>query len=146
MENKTMCEITAHGYKMKDGTVIPFKKLNMGEVSPEHIEEMNRAYASVWGMVLLRNDLLGLKDEIKKELSDQITKLTDSLEKHGKYCPANEDRIKEIINEEINQRTDLKIRKSAKIFDLMWKAAIVILVVVNIYLFILGKNPIQITP
>lgn len=132
-----MCEITTHGYKMQDGTIIPFKKLNMGDVSPDHIEEMNRASASVWDVVLLRNTIFSLKDEISKDVGAQIEKLSMAM---------NKEKIKELVHEEINNRTDLKIKKSAKILDIIWKAAVVLIVVINIYLFVKGKSPIQITP
>ena len=137
METKPMCEITTHGYKMQDGTIIPFKKLNMGDVSPDHIEEMNRASASVWDVVLLRNTIFSLKDEISKDVGAQIEKLSMAM---------NKEKIKELVHEEINNRTDLKIKKSAKILDIIWKAAVVLIVVINIYLFVKGKSPIQITP
>lgn len=137
MENKSMCGITTNGYKMKDGSIIPFKKLNMGDVSPEHIEELNKSVASVWDVVLLRNTIFGLKDEISKDVGAQIERLSMAM---------NKEKIKELVHEEINNRTDLKIKRSVKIFDLIWKAAVVLIVVINIYLFIKGRSPIQITP
>jgi hypothetical protein len=145
-EGRQMCEITTHGYKMKDGTIIPFKKLNMGDVSPDHVEEMNRSSASVWDVILLRNTIFGMKEEIKKDVSDQLGGITKLFTQHESYCPANEERVRELVHKEIGNRTDLKIRKSAKVFDLIWKGAVVLIVVINIYLFIIGKNPIQITP
>lgn len=132
-----MCGITTNGYKMKDGSIIPFKKLNMGDVSPEHIEELNKSVASVWDVVLLRNTIFGLKDEISKDVGAQIERLSMAM---------NKEKIKELVHEEINNRTDLKIKRSVKIFDLIWKAAVVLIVVINIYLFIKGRSPIQITP
>lgn len=144
--DREMCEITTHGYKMKDGTIIPFKKLNMGDVSPEHVEEMNNASASVWDVILLRNTIFGLKDEIRKDVSEQLAEISKLFTEHETYCPVNKEQVKKLVHEEIESRADLKIKKGAKIFDVIWKGAVVFLVVINIYLFIVGKNPIQITP
>ncbi|MDQ7818647.1 MAG: hypothetical protein RDU14_16600 [Melioribacteraceae bacterium] len=154
-----MCEITTHGYKMQDGTIIPFRKLDMGDVSPEHVEEMNKSSASVWDVVLLRNTIFGFKDEIKRDLSDQIKKLTETLGKHGNYCPANEDAVKEIVHKELVSKDvkelmqkELKnaaihqIDKGSKIIRYAWRVVLVIFVLLNIYLVFKGKSPIQITP
>jgi len=158
MEIKPMCEITTHGYKMKDGTIIPFKKLNMGDVSPEHVEEMNQAAASVWDVVLLRNTFLGLKEDIKKDLSEQITKLTKSLEEHSNYCPANIEKVKGIVREELMSENVkelmhknlmnaamLQMNKGSKIAKYVWRAVVVVFIIINIYLVFKGKAPIQIT-
>lgn len=141
-----MCKITNEGYQMKDGAVIPFKKLEIGDVSPEHIEELNKSYATVWDVVLLRNTIFSLREDIKKDVGEQIGKLTKTFGEHGSYCPANKEKVKDLVNEVIEDRTDLKITRGKKYFDLIWKAAIVFIVLLNIYLYLKGKSPIQITP
>ena len=137
METKPMCEITTHGYKMKDDTIIPFRKLNMGDVSPEHIEELNTSSASVWDIVLLRNSIFSLKDEISKDVGEQIEKLSIAM---------NKEKIRELVHEEIEKDKTARVKKGSKIFELIWKGALAILVVLNLIFLLLGKSPIQITP
>lgn len=132
-----MCEITTHGYKMKDGAIIPFKKLNMGDVSPEHIEELNTSSASVWDIVLLRNNIFNLKDEISKDVGEQIEKLSIAM---------NKEKIRDLVHEEIEKDKIARVKKGSKIFELIWKGALAILVVLNLVFLLLGKSPIQITP
>jgi len=153
-----MSSTTACGYKMNDGTIVPFKKLNIGDISPEHVEEMNNASASVWDVALLRNSIYTLKDEIKKDVAEQIDKLSESIIKHVLYCPVNPDGVKEIIYKEIeseNVKAQIQkqlrdtaiqqVNKGSKIVKYAWRAIVVIFLIINIYLILKGKSPIQVT-
>ncbi|MDQ7818911.1 MAG: hypothetical protein RDU14_17920 [Melioribacteraceae bacterium] len=154
-----MSETTTHGHKMTDGTIIPFKKLDIGDISPNHIDEMNKVSATLWDIVLLRNTIFDFKDEVKKDVCAQINELTKLIKNHESYCPANEDKVKELVQEELMSENVKKlmqkelmnvalkqVSKGSRIARYAWRAIIVIFLIINIYLFIIGKAVIQITP
>ena len=154
-----MCRTTNEGYIMKDGTLVPFKKLEIGDINPEHIDELNKSTASVLDLVLLNNKLFDWKDEIKNDVTKQIEKFAKTIIEHSKYCPANEERVKEIIStelvsenvKELMQKELMtaaleKLDKGSKIVRYVWRAVVALFILFNIYMIFKGKAPIQITP
>lgn len=141
-----MCTITKDGYLMKDGTTIPFKQLKFGDIAPHHVEEMNVSTASVWDVVLLRNSVFEIKDDIENMLSAQTKEIKGMLGTHAGECPINRDEVNKLIDERLNTRTEIKIKKGSKILEFVWKGMLAILVVLNLVFLLLGKSPIQITP
>ena len=51
-----MCEITTSGCKMKDGTTYKYS-VKLGDISPDHIQQMNENNATVWSVFLLHNKI-----------------------------------------------------------------------------------------
>ena len=51
-----MCEITTRGCKMIDGTIYEFN-VKLGDISPEHVQQMNDKSATVWAVFLLHNKI-----------------------------------------------------------------------------------------
>lgn len=157
--SKEMSKTTNEGYLMEDNTLVPFKKLEMGDVSPEHIEELNNSMASVLDLVLLNNRLFDWKDEIKNSIANQIVKLEKSFMQHSAVVPINEVRIKEILRSELmseNVRELMqkelmdaaikKLNKGSRIIRYAWRAVVVFLILFNAWLLSQGKIPIHFTP
>ena len=51
-----MCEITTSGCKMEDGTTYDYS-VKLGDILPDHIQQMNDSSATVWAVFLLHNKI-----------------------------------------------------------------------------------------
>lgn len=100
-----MCVATKDGYKMEDGTIIPFRGIDMLHVRPEHIIELNALPATEWGNLLM-------KDAIHKQgntFQNLINGLSSKLDKHNAETDNSVKKVFNsiLINEEIPEYTAL---------------------------------------
>ena len=70
-----MCEITTKGCKMIDGTTYEFN-VKLGDISPEHVHQMNEKSATVWAVFLLHNKI----DCILEKLEEPKRKYRSALQ------------------------------------------------------------------
>ena len=117
-----MCQITTLGYKMSDGTLIPFKNLEIQNIPVHHIEELNNASASAWEIVLLRNSMEDMKEEI-----------LEKNKSHTDTCPINKTRVVEIVNEEIKKIPGKTLTVTSRIANHFNKILLLGLTLATIY-------------
>jgi hypothetical protein len=64
-----MCEVTQDGYKMTDGEFVRFAD-EIQNISPKHIEEMNRSNPTSWDSFLVHKQISCLEKKILKALNN----------------------------------------------------------------------------
>lgn len=121
-----MCRISKDGYIMEDGTKIPFQKLNLGDISPKHIEQLNKSTPSIYDILLLRNDMYNMKDEI-------VNDVRQIVESHTIGCPINKDKVEHMIENKLTSYPKEKLKSTSKIlsyvsviFSFIWSAILFI--------------------
>lgn len=119
-----MCRITKDGYLMNDGSLIPFKNLDLKDIPVNHIEELNKTTATAWDIVLMRNSI----EEIKILFGAHFGA-------HSKSCPINKEEVKKIVNEELKSIPGKTFSAGAKFADNFTKILVLLLTIVTIWNF-----------
>lgn len=103
-----MCKLTPEGYQLSDGSIIPFD-FEVQNISPHQIDEFNKTQASVWDLVVLRKELVGME----RRIVDSVTK--------GIFSP---EQLDTVIDRRIKASKDIFWTKSKK----LWASLISIIV------------------
>jgi hypothetical protein len=114
-----MCKVTQSGYVMDDGTIIPFSKLKIEDLSVEHINELNTSSATAWDILLIRNSI------------DKIAEKVDNQAPCG-FGTCKED-VEILIEEKIKDIPHQVWNKTTKFSDQLTKFLVLLLTLVNIY-------------
>ena len=115
-----MCKITVDGYRMNDGSLIPFKNLDIQSIPVHHIEELNKTPATGWDIVLLRNSIEDIKQTLLNEQEKHIG------------CPVNKKEISKIVVEELKKIPERTLKRSSAIADNLTKILVFALTIVTI--------------
>lgn len=94
-----MCRLTPDGYKMEDGTIIPF---NFDVISdPKHVAELDRQNATKYEVLMVAKNMSNMEERIISVLDDKFKNMDDKLSAHNASCPINKDKIQSMIDKTI---------------------------------------------
>jgi len=117
-----MCKLTPEGYLMKDGTIIPLnEKLDISQVSPEHIEDLNTSYSTQLDSLLVRQGIIEIKECI------------DNLSNYKHICNPSELLINKFVQKELSKQPAkrfAKLRNNAKNISIF---LLVVIQVITLY-------------
>jgi len=131
-----MCKVTAEGFKMDDGTVIPFYGVDIKNISPKHIIELTKLPATAWDIFLFRSTVHDLKRDVERTTNALELKIEENVIAHKEGCPYNEKKVRKIAKEETEHIIASYPKKKLKsTSDVIRQVSVILQFIINIGLF-----------
>ena len=122
-----MCKLTESGYELKSGKIIPFHNCKLELLSSEEFAELSGSKASILDTLLIRDALHGLRTDMQTV----INKIDSFCDARKEGCPANEEKIKEIAQQVVDNQPK---RVYNKVVEISKSFGMILILVINIIL------------
>ena len=122
-----MCKLTNEGYQLKSGKIIPFHNCKVEYLSSEEFQELSASKASILDTLLIRDALHSLRTDMQSV----INKIDSFCDARKEGCPANEEKIKEIAQQVVDNQPK---RVYNKVVEISKSVSVILLLIMNMIL------------
>lgn len=109
-----MCRLTPEGYKMNDGTIIPF---DFDVISnPQHVAELDKQGATKYEILMMAKNMSMMEDRIISTINSKFQDTSRIITNHNAGCPINKTEINKMIEKKISEQPKIVLSKLKKIW------------------------------